>query len=116
MKLNTKITQIFLIIVVYCGFNTNTYPWGLYIPMESIADHGTGNAGGAVLIPDASINYSNPAGLVDFSNPQLVVAGAYVSSRFKFNGTMTNPGFGSPITQSGTSTTSPRGLIPRFIM
>lgn len=99
---------------VLATLSNSAFALGLYIPFQSAADIGDGRAGNAAVVRDASTNYFNPAGLVLFQHPQLVISDVGVLAHYNYNGTMSNPGLGSPTFEKGHPSSTPRGLVPAF--
>jgi long-chain fatty acid transport protein len=52
----------------------------------SVTEMGLAGAGGAAYAQDATTNYSNPAGLVNLKNPELVAGGTLIDGSAEFNG------------------------------
>lgn len=80
------------------------------IPFYNGSELGNAYAGWAAAVTDASTTYSNPAGLVKLTKPQLVVGGVGVTGYTQFRGTTTAPLLGS--TETGIASGSAGGVGP----
>lgn len=90
--------------------------------VESAADLGQANAGGAALAQDASAEYFNPAGLARVDKTQFVISNIVGVSRFQFDGSQTSTGqrFGpiqaSNYAATGHATSHGQGDAPNIYL
>lgn len=95
-------------------FSTAVFSAGFQLPFYSISDLGNAFAGASVLAGDATTNYGNSAGDILIENPEISITASAIAASLKFNGSMSNPGLGSPISETGKQSTHPFGILPTF--
>ncbi len=121
-----QILKIGIISAALASTSQSVLASGLTIPFgPGVVELGDGRSSRAAIAEDASTNFNNPAGLIRIQNQQMIVSAVAVSARQKFSGTMSNPGilalqgppfssFAVPVTASGASSTTTKGVIPNF--
>lgn len=103
-------------------FSNNAIAAAFQLRVESAADLGEANAGGAALAQDASTEFFNPAGLARVDKKQFVLSNIVGVSRFQFDGTQTSTGqrFGpiqaSNYSATGHATSHGQGDAPNIYM
>jgi long-chain fatty acid transport protein len=73
---------------------------------------GTAFAGGAAIAEDASTVWYNPAGMIRFDRPQLVVAASYIDLNIKTNAVSASTVQGTPLTGGAGKAPGQNALLP----
>jgi long-chain fatty acid transport protein len=90
---------------------------GFQIFAENASQLGNAYAGAAAAVQDASTNYFNPAGLVNFDTRQVTYGTVFRSTHLNFSGQSTwqiNPLIANPFIQTGSATSHQTNIIPSF--
>lgn len=95
---------------------SNTYASDFNVPFISASGLGDLYSGWATSAQDASTSFSNPAGLTEIKNQQLVFAALGITGNTKFTGTTATPPYPFPFSQnlSGSSSSRIGALMPSF--
>ena len=115
-RLECMKTIVFLSIFIL--FNLVVYSSGLAsgykIGAESVSDLGRAGAGGAALAGDASINHSNPAGLVRLNRREWILGGTYVHPDVAFEPADSNFFDGSILSGSNGGNAGTPAFVPNM--